>query len=103
MPAANTAYAPYVIAAGTYAGMTQPVQSLGPRTVLVSSAKTPDAHVSRFLAAMFNHLTELRKAHPAFAGLGRDTLASGIGLSANRHPAALKYLTDNKLLDGGGE
>jgi TRAP transporter TAXI family solute receptor len=97
--AAHPAYAPARLDMAVYGAAGMVVQSFGPRTVLVTTAKLDDATVSRVLAGVFKHLDDLKKAHPAFVTLDAATVASSAGLGAERHQAALKYLNDNKIGD----
>ncbi len=99
---AHPAYSAARLDLGLYAGQSGSVQSFGPRAVLVTTAKLDDATVERLLAGIAGHLDDLKKAHPAFATMDAATVASPNGLGADRHPAAVKYVTDNKLGDRPG-
>ncbi len=81
-------------------GATGTVESFGPRAVLVGNVKLDEDVVARMLDAVFTHLDELKKAHPAFGALDRDSIAASAGLSAERHPAAARYLTAHHIMDG---
>jgi TRAP transporter TAXI family solute receptor len=82
----------YGIAGGT-------MQSFGPRAVLVTTAKLENATVDRLLDGIFKRLDKLRTSHPALAGLDANGIAASAGLGAERHLAAVKYLTDHKIGD----
>lgn len=95
--ALHHAYGPTRIDLSVYGGPRPVVQSFGPRAVLAATAKTDDAVVVEMLRAIFLHVDQLRKAHPSFASLDTAQLASGAGLGIERHPAAVKYFTDNNI------
>ena len=97
--ASHPAYAPVDVDLAAYKAGAKPVHSFGPRAVLVTTAKMDDQRVGRIMAALDTHDEQLRKAHPAFAGLDKATLFSQQGLGAERHDAATKYLVDHKLAD----
>jgi TRAP transporter TAXI family solute receptor len=94
--AAHTAYAPAKLDLATY-GDNRAIQSFGPRAVLVTTAKLDSDAATRLMAGVFGHVEDLRKSHPAFATLDTSAIANAAGLGADRHPAATKYLTDNKI------
>lgn len=96
---AHRAYAPAIIDLTAYGKTGQTAHSFGPKTVLVTTAKLPDETVLQVLSSLVAQVNALRSAHPAFTGFDRSTLAGGTGLGAERHAAAVKYLTDNKLMD----
>ena len=98
----HPAYAPAVIDPSVYGKTGAPTQSFGPRTVLVAKAALPDETVTRLLSSLFGRIGELRAAHPAFSGLDQRALAAGAGLGPERHPSALKYLTNKKLIEVPG-
>lgn len=98
----HPAYGPARLDLSVYEGQTGAVQSFGPRAVLMTTMTLEDATVERVLNGLVHHIDELRKAHPAFASIDAATIATPIGLGADRHPAATKYLTDNKTGDDPG-
>jgi TRAP transporter TAXI family solute receptor len=95
--ALHHAYGPTRIDLSLYGGPAPVVQSFGPRAVLVATAKTDDQIVRELLGAVFRHVDQLRKAHPAFAALDTTVLASAAGIGVERHPAAIKYFSDNNI------
>ncbi len=95
--AAHPAYSAAKLDLGVYSGQTGAVQSFGPRAVLVATAKLDDLTVERLLNGIARHLDDLKKAHPAFSVMDAATLGSPNGLGADRHPAAVKYVTDKKI------
>jgi TRAP transporter TAXI family solute receptor len=97
--AAHPAYAPTEMDIGAYAGPQKIIHSFGLRAVLVTTAKLDSETVTRLMAAVDKDGDELRKAHPAFAGLDRNEIFSSAGLPVERHAAASKYLADHKIGD----
>ena len=95
----HPAYAPAHIDLSVY-GTPGAIESFGPRAVLVGNVKLDDDVVARMLDAVFTHLDELRKSHPAFAALDRDVIAAPAGLAAERHAGAVRYLNDHHIADG---
>jgi TRAP transporter TAXI family solute receptor len=95
--AAHPAYAPAVLDLGVYTGQPKLVHSFGPRAVLVTTSKLDNETVLRLMTAIDKNGDNLRKAHPAFAGLERTAMFSSRGIGAELHPAASKYLSDNKI------
>ncbi|MDB5395613.1 MAG: hypothetical protein JWM91_3119 [Rhodospirillales bacterium] len=96
---AHPAYAPAHLDLSVYGTANSAVQSFGPRAVLVTTAKLDNVTVDRLLTGIFKHLEELKKSHPALVGLDANAIAAPAGLGADRHPAAVKYLVDNKIGD----
>ncbi len=100
--AQHPAYGPARIDMSVYGGPAQVIQSLGTRAVLVATAKTDDTLVQRLLKAVVDNIDRLKAAHPAFAALDAGTVSSGVGLGADRHPAAARYFGADKTGDAGG-
>ena len=98
----HPAYSAAKLDMSVYAGQSGSVQSFGPRAVLVTTAKLDDATVERLMTGIVRHIDELKKAHPAFATIDAVMIASPNGLGADRHPAAVKYITDKKIGDSAG-
>ncbi len=96
---AYPAYAPVHIDMGMYGGPAYSIETFGPRAVMVTTVKLDRDIATRLLTGLFGHIDALDKAHPAFAGLDKAALGLGLGLGAERHAAAVKYLTDNKIDD----
>jgi TRAP transporter TAXI family solute receptor len=93
----HPAYSAAKLDLSLYAGQSGSVQSFGPRAVLVTTDKLDDATVERLLTGIVKHIDDLRKAHPAFATIDAVTIGSPNGLGADRHQAAVKYVTDKKV------
>jgi TRAP transporter TAXI family solute receptor len=83
-------YRPATIMPGTYPGSAQPVQTVGLRTALVTSADVQVRTVRAVTEAVFRSLGTIRDAAPAFAYLRPDEMSTG-GLIAPLHPGALEY------------
>jgi hypothetical protein len=96
---AHPAYAPVRLDMSIYGGETRIVQSFGPRAVLMTTVKLDREVVERLIKSILGHVDDLKKSHPAFATLDAGSITISAGLGAERHPAAAKYMTDNKLSD----
>jgi len=97
--AAHPAYGFGRIDLGLY-GLQGVAQSFGPRAVLVTTTKLESDIAVRLATAMFGRIADLKAAHPALAELDQAALASSAGLGAERDPAIVKYLNDNKISTG---
>jgi TRAP transporter TAXI family solute receptor len=93
---AHPAYAAGRIDMSVYGNAAYSFGSFGPRAVLVTTVKLDDETVIRLLTGIFGHLDDMRKAHPAFAGLDPEVIYSDLGLGAPQHRAALKYFAEHK-------
>lgn len=87
---ANAFYADARIPAQTYPTQTTELDTYGVLATVVTSAKKPDEAVYLFTKAVFDNLDELKKLHPAFAGLTPQKMTRA-GLSAPLHPGAVRY------------
>jgi TRAP transporter TAXI family solute receptor len=96
---AHPAYSAAKLDLSRYASQSGMVQSFGPRAVLVTTAKLDDGTIERLLTGITRHLDDFKKAHPAFATMDMATVASSNGLGADRHPAAAKFIADQKIGD----
>lgn len=85
-------YRPATIAANTYAGNPRPIETVGLRTAVVTSADVPSRLVRAVTEAVFSNLGVLRDTAPAFASLRADEMSTA-GLIAPLHPGALEYFT----------
>lgn len=72
------------------------VETFGVKATLCASAKTPDEVVYAVTREVFDNLEEFSSLHPAFAGLTREGLLTG--LSAPIHPGAMKYYREVGLI-----
>lgn len=96
---AHPSYAQTRLDMSVYGIANTTIQSFGPRAVLVTTAKLDNGSVDRLLNGVFRHLDDLKTSHPAFAGMDMNAIAAPAGLGAERHPAVVKYMTDNKIGD----
>lgn len=67
-------YQKVTIQVGTYPGITQPVQSFGVDTLLLTTAKVPSDTVEEFAAAILDNTNTLKKRHPVFSTVNRKSL-----------------------------
>lgn len=81
------------IAANTYRGQAQPVQTIGTPAVLVSHTRVPDDVVYALVRSAFERLAALRQAHPALVNLDPREMATR-GIVAPIHPGALRYFRE---------
>ncbi len=72
------------------------VTTVGMLATFVTSAKVPDDVVYAITKAVFEHLDEFKKLHPALEGLAREPMLEG--LTAPIHPGALKYYKEAGLM-----
>ena len=84
-----------------YPGLVAPgtaIASFGVRATLCTSAGVADETVYTVTRLIFTHLEELKRQHPALAGLKRETMQDG--LTAPLHSGALRYYREAGLLAG---
>jgi TRAP transporter TAXI family solute receptor len=72
------------------------VETLGVLATLCTSVRVPDRVVYDLTKIVFDNLDELKRQHPALAGLTREGLREG--LSAPLHPGALQFYRETGLL-----
>ena len=91
---------PYFVATripgGLYAGNPRDVPTFGVTATLVSSTEVPADTVYKVMTAVFDHLDELRRMHPAFAQLQGPAMSRD-GLTAPAHDGALNYFVEKGL------
>jgi hypothetical protein len=89
----NPFYSPARLRAGElYPGLIEAdavVDSFGVRATLCTSDAVPEDTVYRVTKLIFENLEELKRQHPALAGLKREEMLDG--LTAPLHPGALRY------------
>jgi TRAP transporter TAXI family solute receptor len=78
-------------------GLEAAVPSFGVRATLVTTASMGDDVVYRLTKALLDDLDQLRKAHPALAGLMPATMAKE-GLTAPLHPGAARAYREAGVL-----
>ena len=86
-----------VIPGGMYPGNDQDVETFGVKATLVTRADVPDDVVYEVTKAVFEHLEEFKKLHPAFASLQKEEMVTQ-ALSAPLHPGAAKYYKEAGLM-----
>ena len=86
-----------VIPGGMYPGNDQDVETFGVKATLVTRADVPDDVVYEVTKAVFEHLDEFKKLHPAFAALQKQEMVTQ-ALSAPLHPGAAKYYKEAGLM-----
>jgi TRAP transporter TAXI family solute receptor len=93
----NPYYAYATVPGGMYSGNPDPVKTFGVKATIVSSAEVGADAVYAVVRAVFDHLDEFRRMHPAFATLE----AAGMmreGLSAPLHEGAARYFSEKGLM-----
>ncbi len=85
-----------VIPGGLYPGMTEAVDTFGPRAVLVTRAAVPERLVRRVVARVFDNLKTFRRRHPVLERLSPPGMAR-LGLTAPLHEGAKAYYEENGL------
>jgi len=83
-------YAKVEIPGGLYPNNPQPTPTYGVVATLVASSRTPADSVYRVVKAVFDHLEELKRLHPALARLDAQTMVKD-GLTAPLHEGAVRY------------
>jgi len=93
----NSYYRKAVIPGGMYQGNDQDVQTFGVGATFVTSSAVPEDLVYEVVKAVFDHLDQFRRLHPAFANLKPEEMVRD-GLSAPLHPGAERYFREAGLL-----
>jgi TRAP transporter TAXI family solute receptor len=86
-----------VIPGGMYPGNDQDVETFGVKATLVTRADVPEDIVYEVTKAVFEHLDEFKKLHPAFAALQKEEMVAQ-AQSAPLHPGAAKYYKEAGLM-----
>lgn len=82
---------------GTYPGQREPIDTFALLATLVASGDEPEDTVYELVRTIFEHLDELRRLHPALAGLAPARMV-GAGLAAPLHPGARRYYAERGWL-----
>ncbi|AKS42479.1 TAXI family TRAP transporter solute-binding subunit [Wenzhouxiangella marina] len=86
---------PYTIAAGTYPGQQEPVQTIAQVNFLAATASVPEEHVYQLLVMLYEHLDFLQAFHAATRAM---TLPSATdGLPVPLHPGAVRFYREQGL------
>ena len=72
------------------------VDTFGVMATLCTSSRVPDHVVYVITRELFENLDDLRRQHPAHAGLTRESMLEG--LTAPLHPGAVKYFKESGLM-----
>jgi TRAP transporter TAXI family solute receptor len=86
-----------LIPGGMYPGNDQDIETFGVKATLVTRADVPEDVVYEVTKAVFEHLDEFKKLHPAFAALQKQEMVAE-ALSAPLHPGAAKYYKEAGLM-----
>lgn len=95
--AENPYYAYTDIPGGMYPGNPDPVRTFGVIATVVTSADVSSETITKLVRAVFEHLGQFRKLHPALRVLNPEEMIRN-GLSAELHPGAKKYYVEKGLL-----
>lgn len=93
----NPAYAKETIPGGTYRGSETPTPTIGPKAVILASARMSDDVAYQVVKAVFESFDDFRNLHPAFANLKKEAMVKD-GLAAPLHPGARRYFQEAGLL-----
>lgn len=85
------------IPGGMYRSNPDPTETFGGKATLVARAGLSERVVRTLMETVFEHLDDLRQAHPALSRLDPVAMAAQ-GLTAPLHPGAERYLHDAGLL-----
>jgi len=89
------------IAATTYVGQEEDVQSLGVRASVLTTEDLSETLAYEVTRAVLSNNEFMRRLHPAFATLEPRQMVQGN--TAPWHPGALRYLNEQGLLGSGSE
>jgi len=90
-------YAASVIPGGLYKGNPAATPTFGTQTVLVTSARQPDALAYSVAQAVFENFEDFRRLHPALRGLQKIDMVPSESVMPI-HPGALRYYREAGLL-----
>lgn len=79
-----------VIAGGTYPGVKNDIQTLGVRSVVVTTTGLSDALAYGITKSVFENFDDFRRLHPAFSMLSVSDMV-GAGGEVPVHPGAVRY------------
>ncbi len=96
-------YVPTTISASIYPGLANKanVTTIGVKTILVTSASTPEATVYALTRAAFDDIGALVRYDPVLRSLSRARMMRG--MSAPLHPGAERYFRETGLIPAEGE
>ena len=88
-------WTPYVIAAGTYPGLDEDIDSIAQPNFLATHADVSEEDVYMITQTIYENLPFLWNIHPATAGMALETALTG--LPAPLHPGALRYFEEQGI------
>lgn len=86
-------YAYTDIPGGIYAGIADPVRTFGVKATVVTSSDLSAETAYKIVKAVFDHLDQFRKLHPAFEAITPQEMVKD-GLSAELHDGAKQYFME---------
>ncbi|MEM9344057.1 MAG: TAXI family TRAP transporter solute-binding subunit [Pseudomonadota bacterium] len=89
MDAGRNLWVPYTIAAGTYPGQEEDVQTIAQPNFLAVNADVDEEHVYMLTKTMYENLPFLQAIHPATNAMDIDKALAGLPVPL--HPGALRY------------
>ena len=95
MDAGRELWTPYVIAAGTYPGQTEDINTVAQPNFLAVNASVSDEHVYQLTKAIFENLGFLQAIHTATKAMKLE--AALAGLPVPLHPGAARYFKEAGL------
>lgn len=95
MDGGRNLWVPYTIAAGTYPGQTEDVNTIAQPNFLAVNADVDEEHVYLLTKTMYENLAFLQAIHPATKGMAIETALAG--LPARLHPGAARYYMEMGL------
>ena len=82
-------WTPYTIAAGTYPGQTEDIQTMAQPNFLATHADLPEEHVYMITKTMYENLPFLQAIHPATKAMAIESAIAGLPVPL--HPGAQRY------------
>jgi len=94
----NAYYKKMLIPGGMYEGTKEDVITFGSQAMMVSSEMVSEEKVYMVVKAVFDHLNDFRRLHPAFENLTAKAMATTIG-EIPFHPGAERYFREKGLIE----
>lgn len=85
-------WTPYTIAAGTYPGQTEDVQTIAQPNFLATNADVSEENVYMITKTMYENLSFLQAIHPATKAMAIEKAIAGLPLPL--HPGAARYYAE---------
>jgi uncharacterized protein len=92
----NGMFYPMIIPANSYPGQSEDVRAAALNNFFVTSSDVPDDLVYRMTKAIFDHVAELRTAHPAASAINKENAL--VSRPIRLHPGAEKYFKEEHIL-----